>query len=119
MKIDPGELVYLASPYSHGDMGVRYSRYKEVSRVAGYLMAKYGLIIFCPIAHSYSIADNSPFDDMDHKAWMNIDITILNRCDHLLVLKLAGWEESKGVAEEIEFATTAGIPITYISQEDI
>jgi hypothetical protein len=39
---------------------------------------------------------------------------VLRRCDRLVVLRIPGWRESRGVTLEIEFAQTAGIPIEFV-----
>lgn len=111
MKKD--ELIYLASPYTDTDFGVRYKRFVEVCKVAGDLIQK-GKKVFCPIAMSHSIGDHSEVDAIDHKTWMEQDLTILARCDRLVVLMLEGWSMSVGVREEIEFCEKHNIPVEYL-----
>ena len=111
------ELIYLASPYSHKDPGVRFSRLRSVCRVAGKLIAEDNKVLFCPIAHSHGIAEYSVIDCMSHKTWMKIDLTLLERCDKLYVVMLEGWAISKGVQEEIEFAKQRRIPIFYLNEQ--
>lgn len=104
-------LIYCASPYSHPDPEVRLARYWAAVTKAAELM-KAGENIFSPIAHTHEIGLILG-DSVDHSFWMAQDKEILRRCDKLLVLMLPGWSESKGVAEEIEFARSIGIPVEY------
>jgi hypothetical protein len=50
----------------------------------------------------------------DFEFWKNYNFKMLSAASDMWVLKLPGWEESKGVAGEIEFAASNSIPITYI-----
>ena len=106
------ELVYLAVPYSHPDPKVRHWRFDTVNEVAGKLIAQ-GLIIFSPISHSHSIAQMC---DLPTKweFWQKTDRVFLQYCYKLIVLMLPGWQESKGVAGEIEIAKELGLEIEYI-----
>lgn len=108
-----GGLLYLASPFSHQNPIVRHQRYVAVCKAAGRYM-RAGEIIFSPIAHSFAIEEH--FDDgkiEDGTFWLKQDFPILARCTKLVVLTLDGWEQSKGIAAEIEFAATHGIPMEF------
>ena len=106
-----GGLLYLASPYSHQNPIVRHQRYVDVCKAAARYM-KAGEVIFCPIAHSCSIEQQ--FDSMEgFDFWMRQDLPVLARCAKLVVLMLEGWEQSRGVIAEMEFAATHGIPIEF------
>lgn len=107
-------LVYLASPYSHPSPLVKAQRFEAVCRVAGRLMKK-GVCVFSPIAHSHPIEQH--FEDGSpegHDFWLRQDFAILERASKLMVLKLDGWEASRGVAAEIEFARVNSIPFEFI-----
>ena len=104
------EFTYLASPYSHKSALVRQWRYEIVCRVAGELMQR-GEVIFCPIAHSHPI---DPAFERGHKFWMHQDLTILHHASCLKVLRLDGWDKSRGIAEEIEFALKANKSVQFI-----
>jgi hypothetical protein len=46
---------------------------------------------------------------------MDFCIVLLTKCDKLLVCNtISGWENSKGVAAEIEFAKQNGIKVEYL-----
>jgi hypothetical protein len=109
-------IVYLASPYSHPEAGVRGARYDIACAHAAQLMAA-GECVFSPIAHSHPIAEY--LDDRlvcDFDFWMAEDLPILAACSVLKVLCIDGWKESRGVQREIEFARERGIPVEYIER---
>lgn len=112
-------LTYLASPYSpvavnHPQMQaqVREDRYWAACRAAAKLMRE-GRVVFCPIAHSHPI-------DLHFQApesgdfWQRQDAPYLEAATELVVLRLPGWEASRGIAHEIARAEERGIPVTYM-----
>lgn len=108
-------MIYLASPYSHPDPEVRQQRFTDVCRAAGRLMLQIGEVIYSPIAHGHSVAEVCPeIDAMDAEFWMRQCIGMLRNADALFVLKLDGWRESRGVAEELEIARAFGIPVKFV-----
>jgi len=106
------KLIYLAIPYSHSDFEMRRLRFRLANEMAAKLL-KEGLNVFSPISHSHPISlymDNSNDSDF----WCEHSLSFLSFCDELFVYCLLGWEESKGVAKEIEFAKNNKIPIHYL-----
>ena len=111
------ELIYLASPYSHANYSVMSERFRAVCSAASRLMRD-GYNIFSPIAHTHPIALAGGLPtDFDY--WQKYDELILSRCDRLVVLMLDGWEESNGIAMEIEIAKRIGIPVEYINADTL
>jgi hypothetical protein len=109
------ELIYLASPYTHSDKAVMQERFEKVLRMTAYLIRQ-GLFVFSPIAYGHTMA-------MKYKVptewgyWCDFDSTIISRCDKVMVLKIKGWDKSKGVQAEIQVAKDCGIPVVYISDK--
>ena len=105
------ELSYLASPYTHPDTAVREQRFRAVCKKAAELMAR-GSVVFSPIAHSHPI--DVEFDKPESgEFWKKQDAPYLEFCTELIVFMLDGWEQSKGLAHEIEVAQQRGIPVIY------
>lgn len=102
------ELIYLASPYSDPDSAVIEQRYRGVLRILARLTLK-GLICYSPIVHNHHIEIGK-----DWQVWERIDSEFLRRCDRLIVVKLQGWEQSRGVQAEIELAKSRSLPIEYM-----
>jgi dCTP diphosphatase len=44
---------------------------------------------------------------------------MLSKCDRVIVLKLPGWENSKGVAAEIARAEELGLPIEWMEMDEV
>lgn len=107
--------IYLAAPYTHHCAVKRIERFNKVNEVAARLMNE-GHIVFSPISHSHPIAEHlKPELLTDHDWWMNQDLSFIGEwADELHVLRLPGWNESKGVFAEINFAVDNAIPIRYI-----
>lgn len=80
-------------------------------------MLRRGLVVYSPIVHNHPIAELIDLPK-DWAFWEKIDITMLAKCDMLYVLKINGWEKSRGVAAEIKFAMNRNIPITHTKLED-
>jgi hypothetical protein len=107
---------YLASPYSHPDPEVRHQRFEAVNKAAAELMRR-GHVIFSPISHSHIIARDHDLPT-DWEFWERIDLEFVKKCDELWVLKLDGWEESKGVWAEICIAKSLDLPVKFIALEE-
>ena len=105
-------LTYLASPYSHANPLIRDARFRAACAAAAKLMLA-GEAVFSPIAHSHPIEYH--FDaPRAFDFWMGQDLPILRHCSVVKVLRLEGWDQSKGVTREIEVAKAALIPVEYI-----
>lgn len=103
-------VIYLASPYSHPDPAVRQRRYEAAVAGAAELWRR-GHVVFSPIAHSHPIALHGIEGTWEQ--WLEFDTAILAICDELRVLMMEGWDESSGVAAEVQVASARGIAITY------
>ena len=113
-------ITYLASPYSPTSEGDSVEeRVTLACRAAAQLMRD-GHKVFAPIPHSHAIAEH--LDErhrFDHEFWMAQDLEILRHCGLLVVLKLHGWDKSRGVMREIELAHTINIPIMHMEVGDV
>ena len=93
---------YLASPYSHPDPLVREERFRLACKAAAMLMQR-GEIVFCPIAHSHPI-ELAMRAQGDHAFWQRQDQPFLEFSSRFALLRIDGWETSKGVAYELAWA---------------
>lgn len=109
-------MIYLASPYTHDDSEVREARYRAVSRVTVDLI-KQGKFVYSPIAHSHPLLQFSNLP-LEYDYWQKLCEDAIACCDYLIVLKLPGWETSKGVQAEIKFATEMNMLIEYMEYHD-
>lgn len=104
-------MLYLASPYSHPDPVVRARRAELARRATAILMEK-GYHVFSPIAHSVAV-EAYLSHKQPHKFWMSQCYAMLRRCERLVVLRIDGWEQSKGVRLEIKAARSIEMPVDY------
>ena len=110
-------MIYLATPYSHSDPAVMEQRFDAACRIAGELMRK-GELVFSPIAHTHPIAVRCELP-RGWDFWNKYDYAMLRGADKVLVVKMDGWEQSKGIAGELEIARELGIPIGYIEPSEL
>ena len=104
------ELIYLACPYSSEFPIVEDGRYQLVTRVAAALIVKTGCEVFSPVTYSHLInrlANRYALEEgidwvPTHDFWLQFDYHMLDIADWLYILKLDGWQESKGIQMEID-----------------
>ena len=91
--------IYLASPYSHPDPTVEHQRYLDVEEAAVRAFVA-GFHVFSPIIHWHNAAlrHNLP---TQAQAYWELDKAFLQASSGLWMLKLAGWEASKGMQMEL------------------
>lgn len=107
------KLFYLASPFSSNNKQVEAYRFKAVTYILSKLHQE-KRFVYSPITHNYPMIEKGLMKA--HEEWMQFDLAMLSKCDGLLVLKLEGFENSRGVTQEIAFAEKNGIPIEWIDQ---
>lgn len=112
----PG-LVYLASPYSHPLEYVQQTRFEQACAAAAALMRQ-GVYVFSPIAHTHPIACAGQLPT-GWDFWQPYDRLYLQACERMIVLQLEGWDESKGVSDEIFIMQSMGKPVEYVTLESL
>ena len=108
----PTDLVYVACPYSHNDPVVRAERFERANYYSARMMAA-GLLVFSPISHTHQIALAGDLPK-GWDFWERYDRAYLGICRAMVVLCLRGWEQSKGVQEEIKIMDDLKRPVWYI-----
>lgn len=99
--------VYIASPYTLGDMATNVKNQIDVAD----LLMNEGFAPFVPLfAHFQQIVHPRPYQD-----WLNMDLEWVSSCD--CVLRLKG--ESKGADEEVKQAQELNIPVFFVHNDDI
>ena len=93
--------VYIASPYTKGDVALNVR--KQIDTV-DYLISL-GFLPFAPLYYHFQhMVHPRPYED-----WLSIDLEWVEVCD--CVLRLTG--ESEGANKEVELAEKLGIPVFY------
>ena len=108
--------VYLAAPYSHPNEKVREARAQVINQKCAKLMGEHN-VVFSPITHSHALIDIHPFEERTWPFFRIQDFSHIETCHELRVFCLPGWEESRGVKEEIEYARLMGKKIVYDNYE--
>ncbi len=108
--------VYLAAPYSHPNEKVREARALVINQKCVKLMGDHN-VVFSPITHSHALIDILPFEERAWPFFRIQDFSHIETCHELRVFCLPGWEESRGVKEEIEYARLMGKKIVYDEYE--
>ena len=113
------KMIYLASPHSHTSSSVRQDRYEEALKCASYFIER-GEWMFSPIVHSHNLmphySDNICSTIRGWDFWKEFDTETIRRMDEVWVLKIPGWEESKGVQEEIKIAKEMGKVVRHVEK---
>ncbi len=104
-------MIYLAGPYSHDDhLRVEWRAFQH-SRFLLHCDAL-GHDAYSPITHWHPVTRGRGLMDTP-EAWRRRSLALLRLSSVLFVLKLPGWEISKGTQIEIREARRLGIPIRY------
>lgn len=108
--------IYLASPYTPTGDETISGRVDAAAKYAAKLMRE-GHSVFSPIVHSHYVADHlDEATRLDHEFWMQQDLAILRCAAKMIVLRLPGWERSRGIKREIAAAEAVKIPVEYVDQ---
>lgn len=104
-------MIYLASPYS-GTLEQMQQRYMDTKHATATLLHN-KLHIYSPIVHCHEMACRFSLP-RDALFWKQYNEDMIKRVDHLWLLKIPGWETSKGMGMEVEFASSIGLPISSV-----
>lgn len=115
-------VVFLGGPYWHEDPEVRSWRAVQYSKaVAAIVTGPSGesTMVYSPVAYGHAI--DGYFDDrgVSESYWRRHGIAMLRRSDQLWILKLEGWEESRGLEAELDVARRSNMEITYIEPQSL
>ncbi|WP_411037533.1 DUF1937 family protein [Shinella sp. BYT-45] len=104
--------IYLGSPYSKYEAG-HDAAARVVADAAARLM-RFGMVIYSPIAHGHAVtlAGGLP---ITWDFWKRQCRPLVDGAAGLIVLTMAGWQDSVGLQYEIEEFVRAGKPILHVS----
>ena len=108
MKLDNYKLIYVACKYGGKEENVKLCEdfIKELIKEDERNEVR-GNVYFSPLN-----AFGWLYTQTEYQEGLNWTLKILTKCDELYVLP--GWEDSRGVNQEIAVANCLGIPITYL-----
>lgn len=101
--------IYLASPYTDPSPTMQESRYILACNACA-LLARERIPVYAPIVHwrEVSILWALPGDsDM----WWDQNRVMIDHCAQMWVYTLPGWDRSKGVLQEVDYAKACNIQV--------
>lgn len=115
MSTPPHDIVYLACPYSHPTMEIRIARFEASAHAAAELIHR-GMFVYSPITmtHPIDLVMSAEGETMGSDYWCDFDEAFMSVCGRMIILTVAGWTESSGIAREIRFFQSAGKPISLL-----
>jgi hypothetical protein len=102
-------LCYLATPYSKYQGGITKA-FEDAAALAARLMLA-GLKVYSPIAHTHPLAIYGGINPLAHDVWLPFDEAMMDVAHVLIVARMEGWQESKGIAHEVDFFADRFKPI--------
>lgn len=102
---------YLATPYTKYPGGTAKAYSDALWAVTR--LVEHGLDVFSPVVHFHPISVR--MDDKPHSWWMERCKPFLMAADELLVVKMPGWLDSAGVAEETQLFCRLSRPSMHLS----
>jgi hypothetical protein len=103
-------VVFISSPFSHPDAAIRSERTRNVARYEAYLRETWGFRAISPIAatgHLKGVPSN-------YLPWTPLNDRLLEIADLMHELRLPGWEDSQGMANEAAYARKLGKPVVAV-----
>lgn len=112
-----GKDLYLATPYTKYPQGIEEA-FEDACELCGELLRQ-GVTAYSPIAHTHPIAMHSGLNPLDHSIWLPFDRVRMDKADAILVAQMDGWEDSFGIAHEIDVFREAGKPVYYLDPSSL
>ena len=110
------KFVYVLSPYTSKDQSKMAYRAHLAARGIAELMENpeyYKYIFFSPIVHYHQVASCLDTLPRHVEFWWDINFWYMQKASLALVLKLSGWQDSKGVAQELYWFKCNNIPVHF------
>lgn len=105
---------FLASPHTHPDPAVREWRYEECCRAFAWLLTK-GIWVYPAITCTHPTWVNHLSKmTADFRHWKGLNHAFVRGAVGVFVLRIDGWEQSRGVADEMAFAKELGKPVEFM-----
>ena len=101
-------LTYVAMPYTgtHEEIQERMNLFLAVD---AHLILQ-GRYTVSPLSKHFSLEHGLGANWAD---WKDYSYTLIDRCEEMYVIDCEGWDKSVGVLEEIHYARTRGMRITF------
>lgn len=110
------KLAYVMSPYTHADEDVMNLRAHLAACAVSKLMMleRYNeYALFSPIIHYHAVAIRNCSLPRDIEYWWETNLPYLTAAALGIVLRLPGWDDSKGIAAELAWFSANEIPVHF------
>lgn len=108
-----GEIIFISSPYSSTNKELKEYRFKNLCEVCGLILNR-GNFPLSPVVHGVPIAEHCDLPD-DFDFWGDYCKKMIDISDRIYVLLTIGWDSSKGVKDEIDYAKKIGKAVFLVS----
>ncbi len=102
---------YLATPYSKYPAG-REAAYREACKQTA-LLVKAKVPVFCPITHTHGPGETGIVGN-NLETWLVADRPFMDAAKGLIICTMDSWDQSAGVAAELDVFAAARKPIIYM-----
>lgn len=102
-------MIYLASPYTSPDRELKLRRVALVEEAIASLHYQ-NVVVYSPIVHWHYVAERLGLAT-DFKPWLTQNNGMMDAASVVGVLRIDGWEASKGVCHELRYAALSNTPI--------
>lgn len=106
-------MIYVAAPYTHSDPAVVKQRMITFAQVMSNLITA-GEHPVSPLMNHFLVGYAKTDFPLTWEYWQEYSRSLLKICTELYVITMDGWEQSTGVAAEIEMASQLNLPIRNI-----
>lgn len=104
-------MIYVASPFTSPLLTVQEERLMAIRQFTALCIAE-GFPAFSPIVYFYPIAKGLQLPE-DANYWHDINMAFLRKSEAIFVLRLTGWDQSRGVQVELKIAKALAIPVVH------
>ena len=103
---------YMATPYRAYPHGLETAFDAACRYAAAFTDAS--VMVYSPIAHTHPIAKHTLLAP-DADEWVKIQEIFMIPAKGMILVQMAGWERSSGIAAEIKFFRTRNAPIIRVN----
>jgi hypothetical protein len=103
---------YLASPYTHPEHEVMERRYDAALHALNFLLRR-KLWTYSPIVHCHALSKSYDLP-RTHDFWQAYNHAMLDTAKGLIILAIEGWNESRGIEDELTTARKLLLPVSFL-----
>ena len=108
--------IVVICPFSHEDPAVRMYREREATAYAEHLGEAGHDAMALIEGAELALTEDQGRDVMPFENWQHINDPLILAADQVHLLKLRGYEHSRGVAHELRLATDAGKRVVWVDR---